>query len=262
MHVRDENKIIASAIALRNARKASKGITQISEEFNIKNISEAYAVAEINTLYAESQGKKIVGKKIGLTSRAVQTQLGVNQPDFGILFDDMQYENHAAIQIAQFIQPKIEAEIAFILGEDIPDNINNLSDLLSCISHAVAVLEIVDSAIVDWKITIEDTIADNASSAAFVCSQNYIEIQNLNFTNLDMKLFKNGAKVSQSNMTEIIHPLHAVLWLAKEMNRRKRPLKKGEIILSGALGPMVDVRQGDHIKAEIAGLGQVNCSFQ
>lgn len=256
------NNITTAALALRQARHDRKGIAPISKQFGISDIGDAYAVAEINTHHAESQGRDIVGKKIGLTGKAVQTQLGIQEPDFGMLFHDMQYEDNAVIDISQFLQPKIEAEVAFILGEDVPQGINDPNDLLSAISSAVVVVEIVDSAIADWKITLADTIADNASFAAFVMSPTAVDIENVDMTNIDMQLQQNGKLVSQSNTSDIMHPLHATLWLAKEMERRNRPLKKGEIILSGALGPMVDVKQGDHFIAEIAGLGKVSCAFK
>lgn len=261
MSQQNHERLLAAATALRQAREQRQTIGKVSERYGIKGLDEAYAVAQINTEFRVKHGARIIGKKIGLTSDAVQAQLGVVQPDFGILFGDMEYSDQASIDCAQFIQPKIEAEIAFILGQDLPEKLNSFPDLMPCISHAVAVLEIVDSVIENWKINIEDTVADNASSAAFVLGYTKIPFENMNFSDLEMTLYKNTQQVSTGNLQDIIHPLKAAWWLAKEMNKRQQPLKKGEIILSGALGPMVSVESGDLITAEITGLGRVSCHF-
>lgn len=261
MSQQNHERLLAAATALRQAREQRQAIKKISVSHGINGLDEAYAVAQINTEFRVQHGARIIGKKIGLTSNAVQVQLGVDQPDFGILFGDMEFSDQASIDCAQFIQPKIEAEIAFILGQDLPENLSRFEDLIPCISHAVAVLEIVDSVIEDWKINIEDTVADNASSAAFVLGYTKIPFENMNFTDLEMTLYKNDQLVSSGNLQDIIHPLEAAWWLAKEMNKRQQPLKKGEIILSGALGPMVSIQAGDFIAAEITGLGKVSCHF-
>lgn len=262
MSLNTQSHLHAAAEALRQARQSRQAITPITQSQQVSGLDEAYAVAQINTEYKVSQGARIIGKKVGLTSKAVQQQLGVDQPDFGILFDDMEYLDGDAVPVSQLLQPKIEAEIAFILGKDLSGQAPSWGEFLAALAYAVPALEIVDSAIQDWKITLEDTVADNASCGLFVLGNQPIAIGSLNFAKLKMELEHNKVVASKGSGAACLgHPLKAAWWLARTMCEKGIGLKTGEIILSGALGPMVNVKTGDSVTAYIGRLGSVGCQL-
>lgn len=263
MTLQQNDRLSAAATALREARQQRKSIDKISVTHEIQGLDEAYAVAQMNTDFKLAQGARIVGKKVGLTSKAVQQQLGVDQPDFGILFEDMIVLEGEPVKVSQLIQPKAEAEIAFILAADISDVVPTWGEFLIKVAYALPALEIVDSAIHDWKITLEDTVADNASCGLFVLGQQPIAIDQFNFAALAMRMEKNGEVVTLGSGAACLgHPLRAAWWLAKTMVERGISLKAGEIILSGALGPMVNVRAGDVIHVDIGELGSFSCFME
>ncbi|GAB1408708.1 2-keto-4-pentenoate hydratase [Thermomonas brevis] len=225
-------------------------------------IDAAYAVQHLLTENALANGRRIVGRKIGLTSAAVQKQLGVDQPDFGVLFDDMEYGNAQEVPLSRLIQPKVEAEIAFVLERDLDAERPSLGHVLNAIGYALPAIEIVDSRVRDWKIGILDTIADNASSGLYVLGGSPKKIDAFDLALCGMSLEKAGEPVSVGCGAACLgNPLNAVLWLARTVARLGRPLRAGEIVLSGALGPMVQVQAGDVFEARISGLGTVSATF-
>lgn len=247
-----------AATALRNARSTRTAIGQISVDYGIGSIDLAYSISEHNRQLKLAQGHRVIGKKVGLTSKAVQAQLGVQQPDFGFLFDDMEYLNGQDLPANRLMQPKAEAEVAFVVQHTLTGPKPSYSEFLACLGYALPALEIVDSAIADWKITITDTIADNASSALYVLGDQPVPVAQLALQELGMLLNKNGALASTGVGAACLgHPLRAAYWLACEMIERGHGLQAGEIILSGALGPMVAIEAGDHVQAHIQGLGSV-----
>ncbi|MDO7214394.1 2-keto-4-pentenoate hydratase [Acinetobacter nosocomialis] len=262
MSINDQVRLETAAIALRNARHSRQTIEQISQSYKISGLDEAYAVAKINTDFKLSQGARIIGKKVGLTSKVVQKQLGVDQPDFGILFDDMEFLDGDEVPVSHLLQPKIEAEIAFIVGRDLKGPIPSWAEFLSTLDYALPALEIVDSAIHNWKITLEDTVADNASCGLFVLGNQPIEIGTSNLAEVKMELLHNNKIASEgSGVACLGHPLKAAWWLARTMCEKGIGLKAGEVILSGALGPMVNVQAGDNVTAYIDRLGSVSCTL-
>ena len=251
-----------AAQALWNARQALRPISPVRDGFGIDGADAAYAVQEINTVADLKAGRRLVGRKIGLTAKAVQAQLGVNEPDYGMLWSDLGFSPGNVIPLARFMQPKLEAEVAFVIGRDLdaPDLLP--VDIMRSVDCALPALEIVDSAIADWKISLADTIADNASAGGYVIGDSPRSI-----ANLDLRLC--GMVLSRNGMTESIglgaaclgHPLNALLWLARKMAAVGRPLKAGDVVLSGALGPMVPVRAGDQFHVEIQGFSPFSVSF-
>jgi 2-keto-4-pentenoate hydratase len=220
----------------------------------------AYDVQAINTRFWEGQGRRIVGRKIGLTAKAVQTQLGVDQPDFGVLFDDMQIANGGTLDASALLQPKAEAEIALVLGADLDAPDADAAAVARCVADVVPAIEIVDSRIADWKITFADTVADNGSSAFFVFGEPRRPLDGLDLYSCGMVLELNGQIASIGAGAACLgHPLEAAAWLARTLARRGEPLRAGDIILTGALGPMVPIKAGDVVKAVIGGLGA--CGF-
>ena len=226
------------------------------------DIDSAYQIQQINTNRKLASGAKIIGYKIGLTSFAIQTQLGVDQPDFGVLTDTMLVNENDDVSMSELMQPKAEAEIAFVLSKDIDNKIDSIQDLKSYIDYASASIEIVGSRIEGWNIRITDTIADNASASHFVLGENKVLLSEADLINCQMSMSKNGEIASTGQGSACMdNPLNAALWLMNTMVERGTTLKKGDIILSGALGPMVPVSSGDRFSAEIEGLGTVSVSF-
>lgn len=220
----------------------------------------AYAVQAINTRLWEAQGRRIVGRKAGLTSKAVQAQLGVDQPDFGVLFDDMAVADGGRLDPARCLQPKAEAEIAFVLGADLPSATTTPEQVAAAVATVHAAIEIVDSRIADWKITFADTVADNGSSAFFVLAENGKPLPGLDLEAAAMTMRVNGTAVSTgSGAAALGNPLNAAAWLARTLAEAGEPLKAGDILLAGALGPMIALSSGDAVHAEIGGIG--SCSF-
>lgn len=235
-------------------------IDSLRNRVNATDADTAYAIQAINTRYWVSNGRKIVGRKAGLTAKAVQQQLGVDQPDFGVLFDDMKIEDGGNLNSSQVIQPKAEAEIAFVLGADLPDPKSTPNMVADAVSTVHAAIEIVDSRIVDWKITFADTVADNGSSAFYVLSESGHAIDGLDLYTAGMVLEVNNKIVSTGvGAAALGHPLNAAAWLAQTLASQGDPLKKGDVLLAGALGPMVALTPGDSVTAKVGGIGK--CSF-
>jgi 2-keto-4-pentenoate hydratase len=225
-------------------------------------LDQAYAAQEINTKRGLDAGRRLVGRKIGLTSVAVQKQLGVDQPDYGMLFDDMAVPDGWEVGHKQLIQPKVEAEVAFVLERDLDHERLTIADVLRAVAFALPAIEVVDSRIANWKIGIIDTIADNASSGLYVLGAMPKKLQHLELRAAGMVMESAGETVSVgAGVACLGDPLSAVLWLAKTMARVGRPLKSGDTILSGALGPMAPVKWGDVFEARIEGLGSVRAAF-
>lgn len=225
-------------------------------------VEAAYAAQEINTQRSLAAGRRLVGRKIGLTSVAVQKQLGVDQPDYGMLFADMAMPDGLEIPTSRLIQPKAEAEVAFVLGRDLDDPQLTMADVLRAVEYALPALEIVDSRVADWGIKILDTIADNASSGLYVLGNQPKRLTELDLRACGMVMEIGGEPVSTGAGAACLgHPLNATLWLAQVMARVGRPLKAGDTVLSGALGPMVSVKPGNTVEARISGLGTVRALF-
>jgi 2-keto-4-pentenoate hydratase len=255
-----KDRVERAALAIREARRTRRPIPPVSVTHGIAGLVEAYAVAEANVRDELARGRRVVGKKVGLTSPAVQTQLGVDQPDFGVLFDDMEFLSGADLPGGRLIQPKVEAEVAFVMGADLGPGPPSWGEFLRAVDHALPALEIVDSAIADWKITLVDTVADNASSALYVLGDQPVSVGRLQLAQLPMTLRRGDAVASQGSGAACLgHPLRAAWWLARTMAERGQPMRAGEVVMSGALGPMVPAAAGDAFVADMGPLGTVSC---
>lgn len=251
---------LQAAQALSQARRDRRPIAPISTTHGIHSAAAAYEVAAINTRQRLAAGRRIVGKKIGLTSKAVQQQLGVDQPDFGILFDDMEFLDGQDLPTDELMQPKVEAEVAFVMARDLDALAPSWAEFLRSVAYALPALEIVDSAISDWKIALADTIADNASCGLYVLGDQPVALGSVSLGEIGMRLTRNGKSASLGTGAACMgHPLRAAYWLATTMAAREQPLRAGEVILSGALGPMVPLAAGDLIQADLGALGRVSC---
>ena len=247
---------------LRTAYDNKDTIAPISKHIGTTDIETAYKIQNINAEHRANNGGRIVGKKIGLTSVAIQKQLGVDQPDYGVLFHDMELLNGTTVKAASMIQPKAESEIAFVLSEDLDYDRMTIIDLISCIDYALPAIEIVGSRIANWEIKLTDTIADNASASRYVLGHTPKTLDEFDVVNCKMQLSKNGETVSEGYGYNCMgSPLNATLWLAKKMLTLGQPLQAGELIFSGALGPMTNFVEGDKLDTIIEGLGSVSIAF-
>lgn len=228
----------------------------------LAGIADAYLVQQLNTQRQVRAGSRITGRKIGLTSRSVQQQLGVDQPDFGTLFDSMEVSDGESITGSRLMQAKCEAEVALVLEHDLDREHIVLSDLLAATAYVLPAIEVVGSRIANWNIGILDTIADNASAGLYVLGQRPVKLGDLDLRLAGMVMERQGEPVSFGVGAACLgHPLNAALWLARTLVDMGTPLRAGDVVLSGALGPMVSVSPGDVFEARIQGLGSVRACF-
>ena len=225
-------------------------------------IVDAYHVQARMIERRVAAGERVVGKKIGVTSKAVQNAIGVFEPDFGILTSAMAYEDGAVIDMGTLIQPRAEAEIAFVLKHDLKGPGVTAADVLAATDHVRACFEIVDSRITGWDIRIQDTVADNASCGAYALGREKIDPRDVDLALAGMWAERNGEQVAIGVGAAVQgSPANAVAWLANTLGRLDMPLLAGEVILSGALGPMFEVAEGDRIAMRIGGIGDCTLSF-
>ena len=225
-------------------------------------IENAYHVQQRMVARRVQAGERVVGKKIGVTSAAVMNMLGVYQPDFGYLLDGMIYNEGDAIDTSTLIQPKAEGEIAFILKKDLMGPGVTAADVMAATEGVMACFEIVDSRIRDWKIQIQDTVADNASCGVFVLGDRLVDPRDVDLATCGMVLEKNGEIVATgAGAAALGHPANAVAWLANTLGRLGMGLKAGEVVLSGSLGIMVPVQAGDSLRVTIGGIGGCSVRF-
>jgi 2-keto-4-pentenoate hydratase len=225
-------------------------------------LANAYSVQEINTQRHIAAGARLVGRKIGLTSVAVQKQLGVDQPDFGMLFDHMAFGDGEEIPFERTQQPKVEAEIALVLERDLRHERHTIADILAATAYALPAIEVVGSRIANWDIRLADTVADNASSGLFVLGSRPVKLDAFDIVGCGMVMERAGDPVSVGAGAACLgNPLNAAIWLANKMIQVGSPLLAGDIVLTGALGPMTVVNPGDVFSAHIQGLGAVRALF-
>ncbi|UFH29324.1 2-keto-4-pentenoate hydratase [Pseudomonas sp. CIP-10] len=222
----------------------------------------AYAVQQVNVQRQVEGGRRIVGRKIGLTSPAVQKQLGVDRPDFGTLLDDMAIVDGEPIDTARLLQPKVEAEIALVLERDLDRERHTVADLIDATAYALAAIEVVDSRITGWNIRFVDTVADNASSGLFVLGTQPVGLSKLDLAGLSMRMTRGEELVSQGAGAACLgNPLNAARWLADTLVQVGTPLRAGDVVLTGALGPMVAVESRHTYTAWIDGFAPVRAIF-
>jgi 2-oxopent-4-enoate/cis-2-oxohex-4-enoate hydratase len=257
-----QEQIKLHALQLHRALRDATPIAQLTGRVEDLSIEAAYAISEALLQHRLDEGERVVGRKIGLTSAAVQRMLGVDQPDFGTLTDAMAYNDGAQISLAGMIAPRAEGEIAFILGRDLAGPGITAHDVLAATESLAACFEIVDSRISNWKIAIADTVADNASASAFVLGRERVPVTSVDLGTCGMVVEKNGEVISTgAGAAALGSPATCVAWLANTLGRFGIPLKAGEVILSGALVPLVDVAPGDSMRVRISGIGSAQVTF-
>ncbi len=254
-----DNAIEAATRRLQSAWEHGSPCAPVRDLLGDSDIEAAYRVQQALVAGWEAEGRRVIGRKIGLTNRAIQAQLGIDQPDYGMLFADMAVPDGASLPIHAVCQGKIEAEIAFVLGRDLPHPDSTFADVAAAIDCAVAALEIPASRIADWDIRITDTIADNASCGRFVLGGTPKRLAAFDPVLCGMVLYSDAVPASIGAGAACLgNPLAAVTWLAQVMAHAGRPLRAGDMVLSGALGPMLPLAAGTSYRADIQGLGSVS----
>lgn len=257
-----QDKIKKYGGELYEAFLSQETITPLLEREPEINLQDAYAIQLDFIERRVTAGEKIVGKKIGVTSKPVQEFLGVFQPDFGQLTSGMVYPAGETIDLSKLIQPKAEAELAFVLKDDLVGPGITAFDVIRATDYVVPCFEIVDSRITDWKIKIQDTVADNASCGVYVLGDDKGDPREIDITLAGMVLEKNGELLSTSAGAAVQgSPANAVAWLANTLGALGIPFKAGEVILSGSQSDLVPVEDGDELVCRIGGIGSCRVKF-
>lgn len=254
--------VAAAAARLSTAAATGVATEPVRGLIGRDNVAMAYAVQSTLTKARVAAGASIVGRKIGLTSETVQQQLGVDQPDFGVLFDDMGYTSGDTVPFDSILQPRVEAEVAFVLKADLAEGDLDADQVRCAIDYVVAAVEICGSRIAGWDISFGDTVADNASAGAYVLGTERRTLAEVWPKDVEMHMTVTGADDSSGTGRACLgDPVNAVVWLARQTRELGEPLRKGQIILSGALGPMRPISPGARVNATVTGLGTVSVNF-
>lgn len=225
-------------------------------------VDDAYAIQQHNIARRQAAGARLIGRKIGLTSKAVMEWLKVNEPDFGALLDDMLVDDGGVCTMKGLLQPRVEGEIAFVLAHDLASPQTTAVDVVAATAWISAAIEIIDSRVKDWQITLADTVADNASSGRFVVSSTTASLAGIDLALAGCVLRKNGRVASTGAGAACLgHPVNAVAWLARTLAKQGTPLRAGDVVLSGALCPVVPVAAGDVVEVEVAHVGRCSVRF-
>ncbi|MFI6289073.1 2-keto-4-pentenoate hydratase [Streptomyces sp. NPDC051018] len=254
--------VVKAADLLAEAARTGVPTTPVRTLFAADDVDAAYAVQRLNVERRIADGGVVVGRKIGLTSKRVQRQLGVDRPDFGTLMADMAVPDGGRIPSGLLLAPKVEAEVALVLSRPLKHPGCTPDDVLGAVGFALPALEIVDSRIAGWDIGFVDTVADNASSGLFVLGSTPVPPAGTDLRAVAMEMTRNGSRVSTGSGAECLGgPLDAAAWLASTLARRGEGLRAGDVVLTGALGPMSPGAPGDVFEARITGLGPVRVAF-
>jgi 2-keto-4-pentenoate hydratase len=258
----EETQLSELASQLRTAEADRSPVAPLTEQVPGLTVDDAYRIQQINVRARQAEGELVRGQKIGLTSVAMQQQLGVTEPDFGALFASMILEEGDGVPTAELIHPRAEAEIAFVMAEDLRGPGVTALDALRAVAGAVPAIEVIDSRVADWKIKLPDTIADNASSARVVCGGRITPVANLDLRLIGMVLSQNGLVVATGAGAAVSgNPIRAVAWLANKLGEFDVGLQAGDLVLAGALTAAVSVTPGDTLRADFAELGSVTTKF-
>jgi 2-oxopent-4-enoate/cis-2-oxohex-4-enoate hydratase len=259
-----DNTIIESCAGqLHEALRTRKAMEPLTGRYPGMRVEDAYRIQQSLVARRLQGGARVIGKKIGVTSRPVMDMLGVYEPDFGILLDDMPVADGGTVDTRMLIQPRVEGEIAFVLKRDLSGPGVRASDVLAAAEYVMPCFEIVDSRIRDWKIKIQDTVADNASCGLYVLGKNRVDPRGADLYSCGMVMQKGGEVIATgAGAAALGSPLNSVAWLANRFSELGDGLKAGEVVLSGALAAMFPAKAGDDFNLTIAGLGDCSVHFR
>jgi len=257
-----DNEIAQLGDSLLAAHESKAPIPPITQDTGGVTVEDAYRIQLHQVEKWQATGRRLAGFKVGLTSKAIQTQLGVDTPDFGHLFFDMLLDGSAALDTSRFISPRIEPEISFVLSDELRGPGLTMIDVFRAVDYAIASVEIIDSRVADWRISLADTIADNASSGALVLGARPVRIDAVDLGLIGCVLSRNGETVATGAGAAVLgHPLNAVLYLANTLGALGRSLPAGSLVMAGALTAAVPVAAGDRFTATFSQLGAVTANF-
>ena len=253
----------AAALALRSAERTKVAVEPLVQTHPGIDVDDAYRIQLENIGLRLAGGATIVGHKVGLSSKAMQQMMGVDEPDYGHLLSDMALTEHIAADAGRWLLPRVEPEVGFILGADLPGEDCTEQDVLDATEAVTAALELIDSRIVDWRIGLPDTIADNASSAGYVLGAARVKPADVDLLNIPVTLYRNDEEVGVGRSDAVLgNPVTSVAWLARKVASFGVRLEAGHIILPGSCTRAVDVRPGDVFRGEFGPLGPVQLTFQ
>lgn len=251
-----------AALALREAEASRKPIAPLVSRWPELDVDDAYAIQRANIGRRVEAGASIRGHKVGLSSKAMQEMMGVHEPDYGHLLEDMFVFESSEVPMTDLIQPRVEIEVAFVLGAPLPTRGCNAADVIRATEFILPAIEIIDSRIADWKIGIVDTIADNASSGKVVLGGNPIRLVDADIRALGARLQRNGEIVETGTAAAVLgNPVNAVAWLANKVGTFGVALEAGQVVLPGSCTRAVTVTADDAVRADFDRLGHVEVRF-
>ncbi len=251
------------AADLAQAERSRDPIAPLTSTHPDIHVVDSYEIQLINIRQRVAEGARIVGHKVGLTSKVMQEMMGVDEPDYGHLLEDMQVFEHTPVKAASYLSPRVEVEVGFILSADLPGAECTEEDVLAATEALVPSIELIDTRIKDWQIKICDTIADNASAAGFVLGDARLSPDEIDVKSIDAVLKRNGEVVAEGRSDAVLgNPVTAVAWLSRKVESFGVRLRKGDIVLPGSCTFAIDARPGDEFVADFAGLGAVRLSFE
>jgi 2-keto-4-pentenoate hydratase len=256
--VRDE-----LAAELADAERSKVPMKPLTDAYPDIDVVDAYEIQLINIRQRVAEGARVIGHKVGLSSEAMQKMMGVDEPDYGHLLDEMAVFEDVPVAAGRFLYPRVEVEVGFILADDLPGAGCTEDDVLAATAAFAPSIELIDTRITDWKIKLCDTIADNASSAGWVLGKGRVSPKDIDIRNIDAVLTRNGEKVAEGRSDAVLgNPVTAVAWLARKVDDFGVRLKAGDIVLPGSCTRAIDARPGDDFVADFDGLGSVRLSFE
>jgi 2-keto-4-pentenoate hydratase len=251
------------AADLAQAERSREPIAPLTAAYPDIDVVDAYEIQLINIRQRVAEGARVLGHKVGLSSKAMQQMMGVDEPDYGHLLDEMQVFEDTPVKARRYLYPRVEVEVGFILAEDLPGAGCTEDDVLAATEALVPSIELIDTRITDWKIALCDTIADNASSAGFVLGQARVSPADVDVKAIDAVLTRNGEVIAEGRSDAVLgNPVTAVAWLSRKVESFGVRLRKGDIVLPGSCTRAIDARAGDEFVADFTGLGSVRLSFE
>jgi 2-keto-4-pentenoate hydratase len=251
-----------AAGALQTAEETQVAIPPLLQTYPGIDVVDAYEIQLLNIRRRLAAGATVHGHKVGLSSKAMQEMMGVDEPDYGHLLSDMVYSEDAPIPVGRFLLPRVEVEVGFVLGDDLPGEGCTVEDVLRCTDFIAPAIELIDSRIADWKIGLMDTIADNASSCGVILGKERVKPDELDISAIEATLDINGARVAEGRSDAVLgDPTIAVAWLANKVASFGVRLEAGHVVLPGSCTRAYDVKPGDDVVATFHGLGSVHLTF-
>ncbi|MGW6730881.1 2-keto-4-pentenoate hydratase [Nocardia sp. NPDC055029] len=251
------------AAELARAEQDRVAVSPIADRYPGIDVVDAYEIQLLNIRGKLDDGGKVVGHKVGLSSKAMQEMMGVDEPDYGHLLAEMEVFEDVPVDTAKYLLPRVEVEVGFVLGADLPGEDCTEADVLAATLAYAPSIELIDSRIKDWKIGLTDTISDNASSAGFVLGKQRVAPADIDIKAIDAVLTRNGEVIAEGRSDAVLgDPVIAVAWLARKVATFGVRLRKGDIVLPGSCTRAIDARPGDDFLAEFTGLGSVRLRFR